>query len=76
MIVLRAFKTELDFNNAQRTACARHAGVARFAYNWGLARKIEAYQNGEKAPTAVNSRPMCTSHSRIDVYHQNECGWG
>ena len=24
----------------------------------------------------VNSRPMCTSHSRIDVYHQNECGWG
>ena len=25
---------------------------------------------------AVNSRPMYTSHSRIDMYHQNECGRG
>ena len=24
----------------------------------------------------VNSRPMCTSHSRLDVYHQKECGGG
>jgi adenosylhomocysteine nucleosidase len=24
----------------------------------------------------VNSRPMYTSHSRIDVYHQKECGGG
>jgi hypothetical protein len=43
MNVLRAFKTELDLNNRQQTACARHAGAARWAYNWGLARKIEAY---------------------------------
>jgi len=25
---------------------------------------------------SVNSRPMYTSHSRIDGYHQNECGGG
>jgi putative transposase len=50
MIVLSAYKTELDLNNAQRTACAKHAGAARWAYNWGLARKIEAYQKGEKVP--------------------------
>jgi putative transposase len=37
--ILRAFKTELDLNNKQRTACLRHAGAARFAYNWGLERK-------------------------------------
>jgi hypothetical protein len=29
----------------------------------------------EQFPT-VNSRPMYTSHSRIDMYHQKECGWG
>jgi hypothetical protein len=25
---------------------------------------------------AVNSRPMCTSDSRLDMYHQKECGGG
>ena len=32
--IFRAFKTELELNNQQRTACLRHAGAARFAYNW------------------------------------------
>jgi hypothetical protein len=32
MIVLRAYKTELDLNNAQETNCMCHAGAARFAY--------------------------------------------
>jgi hypothetical protein len=26
MIILRAYKTELDLNNKQRTLCAKHAG--------------------------------------------------
>ena len=34
---MRSFKTELDLNNQQKTLCARHAGTARHAYNWGLA---------------------------------------
>jgi putative transposase len=34
MKIMRAFKTELDLNNLQKTACIRHAGAARFAYNW------------------------------------------
>ena len=42
MKVLRAYKTELDLNNKQKTACVRHAGAARFAYNWGLARKQDS----------------------------------
>lgn len=33
MKILRAYKTELDPNNRQRTALMRHAGAARFAYN-------------------------------------------
>jgi putative transposase len=57
MIVLRAYKTELDLNNAQRTACTQHAGAARWAYNWGLARKIEAYQKGERS----QRRSTCTA---------------
>jgi transposase len=54
MIILRAYKTELDPNHVQKTACARHAGAARWAYNWGLARKMEAYQKGEKVPTSID----------------------
>jgi putative transposase len=54
MNVLRAFKTELDLNNSQKTACAKHAGAARYAYNWGLARKQQAYLAGEKAPSVFD----------------------
>lgn len=38
MLIQRAYKTELDINNAQRTLLLKHAGCARFAYNWGLAK--------------------------------------
>jgi putative transposase len=54
MRIHRGFKTELDLNNVQTTACIRHAGAARFTYNWGLARKQAAYRAGEKTPTAID----------------------
>lgn len=41
--MLRAYKTELDPNNKQRTRFVQHCGVARFAYNWALADRIERY---------------------------------
>ncbi len=41
-------------NHAQKTAGARHAGAARYACNWGLARKIEACKAGQKVPTAID----------------------
>jgi putative transposase len=34
--MLLGFKTEIKLNNKQRTMLAKHAGVARHAYNWGL----------------------------------------
>lgn len=51
---MKSFKTELKLNNHQRTLMAKHAGVARHAYNWGLAVCIEARKNGEKRPTAID----------------------
>ena len=69
MIVLRAYKTELDLNHTQKTACARHAGAARWAYNWGLARKMEAYRNGEKVPTAIDL------HRELNLLKQGELSW-
>ena len=34
--MLLGFKTELKVNNPQRTQLAKHCGVARHAWNWGL----------------------------------------
>ena len=34
--MLLGFKTELKLNNRQRTMLAKHCGVARHAWNWGL----------------------------------------
>jgi putative transposase len=69
MIVLRAFKTELDLNNSQKTTCTQHAGAARWAYNWGLARKIEAYHAGEKTPTAIDL------HRELNALKKGELAW-
>ena len=69
MKVLRAFKTELDLTNVQRTSCIRHAGAARFAYNWGLARKKEAFANGQRTPTAIDL------HRELNALKQTELVW-
>jgi putative transposase len=69
MKIMRAFKTELDLNNVQKTACIRHAGAARFAYNWGLARKKEAFARGQKTPTAIDL------HREINELKKTEIPW-
>ncbi|MBD2186093.1 helix-turn-helix domain-containing protein, partial [Aerosakkonema funiforme] len=33
--MLKSFQTKLNLNNQQRTLAAKHAGVARHAWNWG-----------------------------------------
>ena len=52
MIIHRAYRVELDPNNRQRGVLMQHAGTARWAYNWGLARKFEAYAENGKRPSA------------------------
>jgi len=42
--ISRAYKTELDLTQAQRDACYNHAGAARWAWNWALARKKSVYE--------------------------------
>jgi putative transposase len=54
MKIYRAYKTELDPNNKQRTALSNHAGAARFAYNWGLEQKIKSYREKGTRPTFID----------------------
>lgn len=69
MKMVRGYKTELAPNNAQRTLLLKHAGTARFAYNWGLARKIAAYQTGEKVPSAIDL------HRDLNALKPTELSW-
>src|SRR6516162_3916257 len=67
--VARAYKTELDLNDRQDTACKRHAGAARYADNWGLARKREAYKATGKSPSAMDL------HRELNALKQTELSW-
>jgi putative transposase len=69
MRVTRAYKAELDLNNVQVTACKRHAGAARYAYNWGLARKQKAYEATGKNPSAIDL------HRELNALKQTELSW-
>ncbi len=66
---MKAFKTSLNLNNKQRTLMAKHAGVARHAYNWGLAICLEAKEKGEKRPSAV------TLHKRLVAEVKSQYEW-
>ena len=56
---MKSFKTKLKVNNQQKTILAKHAGVARHAYNWGLATCMSEYQETKKRPSAI------TLHKRL-----------
>lgn len=49
-MIFRAYKTELKVNNKQNTLLLQHLGCARFAFNWALNIKKEAFDKKEKIP--------------------------
>jgi putative transposase len=67
--IQRAYKTELDLNDRQTTACKRHAGAARYAYNGGLARQQEAYETTGKSPSASDL------HRELNALKQTALPW-
>jgi putative transposase len=69
MLVTRAYKTELDLNHEQITACKQHAGAARFAYNWGLARRQEVYKTAHKSVWAMEL------HRELNSLKKTDLGW-
>jgi putative transposase len=69
MLVTRAYKAELDLNNEQVTACRQHAGAARWAYNWGLRRKQDAYKATGTSPTAIDL------HRELNALKKREVPW-
>ena len=69
MLGQRAYKTELDLNDRQVTACQQHAGAARWAYNWGLWVKQERYRATKKSPTAI------ALHRELNALKKTQIPW-
>jgi IS605 OrfB family transposase len=69
MHITRGYKTELDLNNKQMTACKQHAGAARFAYNWGLKRKQDVYRTTGRSISAIDL------HRELNALKPREFPW-
>jgi putative transposase len=67
--VTRAYKTELDLIERQVTTCKRHAGAARYADNWGWARKQEAYAATGTSPSGMDL------HRELNALKKTELAW-
>ncbi|MCI0731518.1 MAG: transposase [Chloroflexi bacterium] len=69
MRIQRAYKTELNPNNHERTMLTGCAGTARYCYNWGLRQKLDAYQAGGKSPNYFEL------HRRLNALKKGELAW-
>lgn len=76
MLIHRAYKTELDINNAQSTLLFKHAGVARFAWNWGLSRRIKEYKLFGKSSNYIEQSRQLNSEKKLSfpwMYEVSKC---
>ncbi len=68
-MVKRGYQAELDLNHEQITLARKHCGAARWAYNYGLRRKQEAYKAGQPTPYATDL------HREINALKKTEIPW-
>ena len=69
MLVHQSYRYELKPNNKQRTLLAKHAGCARFAYNWGLSLRIEEYKFTKKSSNAI------AQHRQLNLLKKTQFPW-
>lgn len=68
-LIQRGYKTELDPNKAQAEMLSRHAGAARFIYNWALEKKDKVYKATDKS---INRFSL---NKELTKLKQTECPW-
>jgi putative transposase len=72
-LIYKSYKVELDPNNVQITNMKKNIGAARFAYNWGLKKKIEAYGQKVKTPSAIDLHKELVILKKTDIHWAYEC---
>ena len=66
MKVVQAYRFALDPTPAQERMLRSHAGAARFAWNWGLAKCQERYAAERKWYSAIDLHKMWNAEKRAD----------
>lgn len=69
MLIYRSYRTELDPTATQRLLLTKHCGAARFAYNWGLARRNAEYERTGRVLTSIDL------HRELNQLKQSELAW-
>lgn len=69
MTIFRGYKVEVDVTNKQCSLLRECAGVARWAFNWGLARRIQEYKETGKSSNAIDQ------HRQLNVLKCAEYAW-
>jgi putative transposase len=59
MKVTQAYRFALNPSPAQERMLRSHAGAARFAWNWGLAKCLERYEAEGKWYSAAELHKLC-----------------
>lgn len=76
MKVNLAYRYELKPNKENCEALAKHAGVARFAYNWGLRQRIDLYEKEKKSTNAIAQHKLLNSLKTTEfpwMYEVSKC---
>jgi|SRR5450756_854838 len=74
--VKKAYKTELKPGKTQKALLANHAGAARFAFNWGLAKRIEEYKKTGGSSNAIEQHRQLNSLKKTEypwMYEVSKC---
>jgi putative transposase len=69
MLINKAYRYELKPNIQQRLLLAKHAGAARFTYNWGLQKRIDLYNTEKKFINAIEQ------HRQLNLLKTSEFSW-
>ncbi|MFX0183793.1 MAG: RNA-guided endonuclease InsQ/TnpB family protein [Candidatus Hodarchaeota archaeon] len=72
MLRIRGYKYELRVNNKEQTKLIQCAGVARFAWNWGLAERLQRYKE-QKGPDKYTD--AMKQHKLLNRLKKTEFPW-
>ena len=69
MKINRAYKTELKLNNKEKSLMLQYCGLARFTYNWALAKRMEEYKETKKYSNAIKQ------HRELNILKKTDFAW-
>jgi len=79
MLVQLGYKFELHLNNKERTTLLKGAGIARFAWNWGLVERLQRYKKqkgNDRYTDAMKQHKLLNSLKQTDfpwMYEVSKC---